>query len=125
MTQLNIQGSSWQQPEPACSGAMKYLWFWSWHCLGFYSLSPASFSLAASSSRQGVWWGKTIPVSSSNSPCPQLSVCCHTAVPHTQAGAQYTSVHHGQRGGRELPAKPLTPTPILTIKRLEHCVTVC
>lgn len=34
VTQLNIHGGSWQQPQLASSGAMKYLWRWSCHCWG-------------------------------------------------------------------------------------------
>lgn len=34
VTQLNTQGSSWQQPKLTSSGTMKYLWLWSCHCLG-------------------------------------------------------------------------------------------
>lgn len=34
VTQLNIHGSSWQQPKLASSGTMNYLWCWSCHCWG-------------------------------------------------------------------------------------------
>lgn len=34
VTQLNIHGSSWQQPKLASSGTMNYLWRWSCHCWG-------------------------------------------------------------------------------------------
>lgn len=124
VTPLNIQGSSWQQPRPACSGAMKYLWFWSCPSLGFGSLSCLFFYGCLP--KIGVWGGGRLFLSpAATAPTPScLSVLLHSC-PHTQTGAQHTSARHGKWRGRALQAKPLTPTPILIIKRLEHCVTVC
>lgn len=85
-----------------------------------------SFSLAASSVR-GPGGGETIPVASSNSPHPPaVSVLPHSCPDTHRLGPIYFCPSR-PKGGRELPAKPLTPTstPFLIIKRREHCVTVC
>ena len=114
MTQLNIQGSSWQQPQLASSGAMKYLWCWSCRCWGFSSLCPASSAMAASPS-SGVWCRGRRFLSpgaiSSTHPPPQLSPCIATQLsPHTQTGAGGGGQYHlcpSQPRGRETPqAKP-------------------
>lgn len=106
-TQLTtVRGSSWQQPKLASSGTMKYLRRWNCHCLGFYSLYPASFARAASP-RYGFWCGGR----RHSPPLPS----CLPALPHS-------CLHTRRRGPsilcpswhterQELQAKPPTPPP--------------
>lgn len=83
MTQLSIQGSSWQQPKLASSGPMKYLWCWSCHCLEFYSLSPASFSIAASPRYGVLCWGRRFLSPEATLPAPPPTPSCLAALPHS------------------------------------------
>lgn len=108
MTQLNIQGSSWQQPKLASSGTVKYLWRWSCHCLGLYRLSPDSFSKAASP-RCGVWCRakQFLSPAATLSP-PAVSLRCHTAVSTHRLGPNILLSIKAKQGGYEFQAEAPT-----------------